>query len=240
MHRPPPPVWRHCNVTPASPEIHTLVAKPSAARQPGAVVTQPSSGQRTLGFLLCGSVLPHVFMPRFNATARRRFGGLAALCWLACAAQAQTTSSTPPPPSATTAGAVELRFAELFARPVGPKGLQPSAKLLALDGQRVRMVGYMVAAELPTPGSLVLTPLPASMGDEDEHLADDLPPQAVFVHLSGPAADQVLPNLAGLLRLQGTLSVGPQNEADGHVSTVRLLLDAPLSSALLASAPASP
>jgi hypothetical protein len=38
------------------------------------------------------------------------------------------------------------------------------------------------------------------------------------------------------LRLQGRLSVGPQDEADGHVSTVRLLLDAE-SSAQLARLP---
>lgn len=133
-------------------------------------------------------------------------------------------------------GVAELRFADLFARPVGPKGLAPSARLLALQGQTVRMVGYMAAAELPMPGCLVLTPLPTSLGDEDEHLADDLPPQAVFVHLSGTAAEKLLPNHAGLLRLQGLLQVGPLEEADGHVSTVRLWLDAEHSARLLAPA----
>jgi len=156
---------------------------------------------------------------------------LVALCGAACAVQAQTNAS----PAAT-----ELRFGEFFARPVGPRGLTPSTKLLALDGQTVRMVGYMAAAELPTPGLLVLTPLPSSLGDEDESLADDLPPQVVFVHLSGAAAAQTLANRAGLLRLQGRLSVGPQEEADGHVSTVRLLLDAEASAQLLSATPATP
>lgn len=133
----------------------------------------------------------------------------------------------------------ELRFGEMFARPVGPRGLQPSAKLLALNGQTVRMLGYMAAAELPMAGRLILTPLPATLGDEDEHLADDLPAHAVFVHLSGPAADQAVPNHAGLVRLQGLLSVGPQNEADGHVSTVRLVLDSERSAQLLSATPSA-
>lgn len=142
--------------------------------------------------------------------------------------------------AATPEPVAELRFGELFAQPVGPRGLAPSAKLLSLNGRAVRMLGYMAAAEQPTAGVLVLIPLPASLGDEDEHLADDLPAHAVFVHLSGPAATRPVPNHAGLIRLQGQLSVGPRNEADGHVSTVRLLLDAEQSAALLRLAPPVP
>lgn len=130
----------------------------------------------------------------------------------------------------------ELRFGEMFARPVGPRGLAPSERLLALNGQTVRLLGYMAATELPMVGRLILSPMPATLGDEDEHLADDLPANAVFVVLSGPAAGQTVPNHAGLIRLQGQLSVGPRNEADGHVSTVRLLLDAERSAALLQAA----
>jgi hypothetical protein len=161
---------------------------------------------------------------------------LASLGWLVCAAALAT------PPAGSPAGPqpTELRFGEMFASPVGPRGLQPSAKLLALNGQAVRMLGYMAATELPMMGRLILTPLPASLGDEDEHLADDLPATAVFVHLSGPAAGQTVPNRAGLIRLQGRLALGPQGEADGHVSTVRLLLDAEHSAQLLAGAPESP
>lgn len=134
----------------------------------------------------------------------------------------------------------ELRFGELFASPVGPRGLAPSAKLLALNGHTVHMLGYMAAAELPMAGRLILTPLPASLGDEDEHLADDLPATAVFVHLSGPAALQAVPDRKGLVRVQGRLSVGALAEPDGHVSTVRLLLDAEHSAALQPATPTSP
>ena len=140
-----------------------------------------------------------------------------------------------PPP----AGVAELRFSEMFQRPVGPKGLEPSARLLALDGLTVRLVGYMASAEVPMVGRLVLSPLPIALSDEDEPLADDLPAQAIFVHLSGPAAAHTLPNYSGLIQLQGQLSVGAREEPDGHLSSVRLLLDE-RTSQLLLPPPSSP
>ncbi len=140
----------------------------------------------------------------------------------------------PPPP----AGVAELRFSEMFQRPVGPQGLAPSARLLALDGRNVRLVGYMASAELPMAGRLILSPLPVALGDEDEPLADDLPAQAIFVHLSGPAAQHALPNYSGLIQLQGRLSVGARDEPNGHLSSVRLMLDEQTSQQLLP--PATP
>lgn len=123
--------------------------------------------------------------------------------------------------------ATDLGFAEMYRMPIGPRGLEPSAKLLSLDGQRVRLVGYMASTGAPVAGWLVLTPLPVSLGDEDESLSDDLPASVVFVHLSSDgAAQRRVPNLSGLLQLTGTLRLGAQQEPDGHVSAVRLLLDA--------------
>jgi hypothetical protein len=144
-------------------------------------------------------------------------------------AAVQVTGMLPAPP----AGVAELRFGDLFKRPVGPRGLEPTARLLALDGQTVRLVGYMADAALPMAGRLILAPQPTTLGDEDEALADDLPAQAVFVHLSGPAAQYTLPNYRGLIQLQGRLALGALDEPDGHRSAVRLLLDAQASSALL-------
>jgi hypothetical protein len=158
-----------------------------------------------------------------------------ALLLLGCAASASAFAQAPAVAEASTEAAAELRFGDMLAQPIGPRGLAPSARLLALQGKTVRLVGYMAAAELPMPGRLILTAWPATLGDEDEHLADDLPANAVFVHLSGPAAEQAVPNLAGLMRVQGQLQLGAHNEADGHVSTIRLLLDAEHSARLLAS-----
>lgn len=129
-------------------------------------------------------------------------------------------------------GVTDLKFSELFKMPVGPKGLEPSDKRTSLEGQRVRMVGYVANADELTPGMLILTPIPVVLGDEDEKLVDDLPPTAVFVHLSPAYAKQTTPNFAGLIQLTGRLEGGAKEEADGHVATTRLYLDDAESKAL--------
>ncbi|MQY51016.1 hypothetical protein [Rhodocyclus gracilis] len=134
------------------------------------------------------------------------------------------------------AGVASLKFGEFFAMPVGPLGLEPSARLLALNGKTVRLVGYMVREEEPTAGRFLFSPLPVVLGDEDESLSDDLPPSTVTVHVQG-AGTQTTPYIDGLLHLTGTLEVGAQEEADGRVSSVRLQLDAPLSRRLLRARP---
>ena len=130
--------------------------------------------------------------------------------------------------SSTSVAAVsDLKFREFYKMPVGPHGLQPTDKLMELNNKQVRMVGYMVKEENSTPGILILSPLPVELGDEDESLADDLPPTAVFVHLQ-QEAKQVIPYVSGLLQLTGQLSVGSEAEPDGRISSVRLLLDSEL------------
>ena len=130
-------------------------------------------------------------------------------------------SGTLPPPSV---GTTDLKFHEIFKLPVGPRGLEPSNKIIGLNGKQVRMVGYMANEEHPTPGLFILSPLPVNMGDEDESFADDLPASAVFVHM-GTANNNVVPYLPGLIKLTGVLQFGAQQEPDGRISTVRILLD---------------
>jgi hypothetical protein len=126
-----------------------------------------------------------------------------------------------PPPAA---GVTDLKFRELFKLPIGPRGLEPSEKLIGLNGKRVRMVGYMAKEEDSAAGMFILSPLPVTMGDEDESFADDLPASAVFVHMES-ASNALIPYLPGLIKLTGTLQFGAQQEGDGRVSMVRLLLD---------------
>lgn len=136
-------------------------------------------------------------------------------------------SELSPPPL----GVTDLKFRDFFKMPVGPGGLEPSAKLLGLNGKRVRIVGYMAQQESPSTGTFILSPIPVTMGDEDESFADDLPSSAIFVHLEGSSG--VVPFIPGLLKLTGVLNVGNQEETDGRVSSVRLLLDPALSQAIL-------
>ena len=128
---------------------------------------------------------------------------------------------------APTAGVSELKFSEFFVNPVGRQGLTFTDKLIKLDGQRVRMLGYMVRREIGLPGQFLFAALPVQLHDHDS--SDDLP--AALVHVSVPTCrDAAVPHAPGLMLLTGTLSVGPREEADGRMSVVRLALDPPAAS----------
>jgi hypothetical protein len=138
----------------------------------------------------------------------------------------------PPPP----VGVTNIKFGEFFRMPVGPLGLEPTEKLLSLNGQKIRLIGYVVREEEPIPGRFLFSPLPVSLGDEDESLADDLPPTTVFVHLQGVKEHRV-PYLNGLIQLTGKLEIGAKEEGGGRVSTLRLILDSRVSKQILAAKP---
>lgn len=134
--------------------------------------------------------------------------------------------------AAGTAGSVaysDLRFADFFKRPIGPRGLEASALLTAMNGRPVRMVGYMAHQDGDTavPGIFVLSPLPVTLGDEDESFADDLPASVLYVHIppGAPANTGKVAYIPGLLSVRGMLEIGAQPEADGRISFVRLQLD---------------
>ncbi|WP_374349551.1 hypothetical protein [Chitinimonas sp.] len=122
--------------------------------------------------------------------------------------------------------------------PIGPRGLEPSARLLALDGQRVSISGFMVNEERPVPGRLIFAPVPVMLAAEDEPQADDLPATAIYVHFPLMMAP---PQLAGRMRLSGHLRLAAHAEADGRVAQVQLELDpAPLAALLCPTIPATP
>ena len=135
----------------------------------------------------------------------------------------------------------ELKFRDFYKLPIGPRGLEPDPRLLALAGKRVRLVGYMARqdASLVIPGLLILVALPVTLGDEDESFADDLPAAAVYVHLAATALPAPIAFAPGLMALTGTLQVGPQPEPDGRWSFVRLQLDTDLAHASVAPEPRS-
>lgn len=144
-------------------------------------------------------------------------------------------------------GVEELKFSEFFKTPVGPKGLEITEQLKSMDGKRVRIVGYMVKEDptacnscvntadakkkrLPAwmeaivPGRMMLTPYPAAVSHSHYALADDLPPQTVFIEVPELIGEMV-PYTPGVLALTGTISVGNKNEMDNRISIVRLKLD---------------
>lgn len=135
---------------------------------------------------------------------------------LGVAIASQAAPPIPPLPK----GIAELKFNEFFATPVGPAGLVLSAKLKALHGARVRILGHMVQQEHAPEGAFLLTPIPVQLHDHDS--SDDLP--AACVRVIVPPGIEVS-HTPQLLLLTGALSVGNREESDGRISMVRLVLD---------------
>ena len=187
-----------------------------------------------MGLLLKPSIRIHLLFP-----------AVVLVTWLTCLDCAAdeleqhglgTGSVSPAPPlvSAISEASWEipsLNFRDFFKLPVGPRGLEPTEKLKSLGGRRIVIVGYMVRQSIPTNNFFVLSPLPVSLGDEDESLANDLPASVIFVHVQA-STGMPLAYFSGVLRVSGILSLGAYEESDGHVSSVRLHLDAESSRAL--------
>jgi hypothetical protein len=118
-----------------------------------------------------------------------------------------------------------LGWRDFFTLPIGPRGLEPTDKLLSLRNQRVRVQGYMAREEEPVPGLFMLTPMPVTMAELADGPADYLPATTLFVHLTGAYAQQMLGYRPGIWTLTGLLRLGVQHEPNGRVSYVRLILD---------------
>jgi len=122
---------------------------------------------------------------------------------------------------AQSSRAEPLAFGELFES--SPRELKPTAKLLGLDGKRVKMVGYMAQLEEPTSGAFYLTPRPIVCGEGGAGTGD-LPPEVVRVVVRSRRGKPVA-FIPGPLEVTGILEVGNRAEEDGSVSAIRLVLD---------------
>ncbi len=132
-------------------------------------------------------------------------------------------------------GVAELKFGDFFHTPVGPKGLELTTKIQALEGRRVRIMGFMVREEVekddhqntdeqPVRGRFMLGPLPTTVSVSHYGLCDDLPPQTLFVTVP-EFQDRSLAYTRGPMLLTGVLSLGNRVEPDGRIGSVRLTLD---------------
>jgi len=129
-------------------------------------------------------------------------------------------------PAAPREAAPPMRFAELLED--GPAGPMLSQKARKMDGHRVRMVGYMAHLEEGPRDGFYLSPTPVH-GDEMGAGTGDLPISAVRVHLH--PVPRVLPAVEGLVAVEGRFELGAKEDADGHVSHLRLFVDAPFTPA---------
>jgi hypothetical protein len=137
---------------------------------------------------------------------------------------------------AAGAEATPLSFQEMFES--SPRELVPTAKLLSLQGKRVRLVGHMARMESPPSGAFYLAPHPVFC-DEAGGGTADLPPEAVRVVVRS-AKGQVIPWVPRALEVTGTLELGPFADEEGRVSSLRLVLDRPQDLPRSHRRPASP
>ena len=127
--------------------------------------------------------------------------------------------------NAALQGATELSFREFYKLPIGPNGLEPTAKLLSLKDKRVHLQGFMVKAEEPVAGIFMVTLVPVNIPEKEDGPSDDLPGATVFVHMPLEDSAKILAFRPGAWDLVGTLQLGAMDESNGRISYVRLLLD---------------
>ena len=115
--------------------------------------------------------------------------------------------------------------------------LEPSAKLKAAAGTRVRLRGYVAELEMPPKGGFWLCPAPVE-GDESGGGTADLPPESVFVIVrSSPAP--IFRATKRPVEVTGTLQLGPQALPDGTMTRLRLVLDRAAPKAFLPARPSA-
>lgn len=160
----------------------------------------------------------------------------------------RATSKVPllPPRPPLPDGVADLSFEDFYKMPIGPRGMEFTDKIKALNGKRVRLAGFQVvemvgvcnsepnagspvrraraSLEASVPGRLLLGPTPESVNVNHYGLCEDLPPQIVAVTVS-ELFGQIVPQHPGPLLLTGVLDLGNRQEPDGRISAIRLALD---------------
>jgi hypothetical protein len=128
----------------------------------------------------------------------------------------------PRPPVAFTS-IPKVEFSDFYA--FGPRGPALTPEILALDGKRVTLTGFMVQMESPPRGGFYLAPYPAFC-DESGAGRGGLPPPSVLVLPQG-ARGKEIGFVDGALETSGILDLGNKSAEDGEAATVRLSLEGP-------------
>jgi len=131
--------------------------------------------------------------------------------------------------------AQDLAFREFFDPT--PRELRPSARLLSLEGRRVRLAGFMARSEEPPSGGFFLCAFPVVATEAGGGTAD-LPPETVFVVVPS-AAGRAVPWTPHPVAVEGVLALGSRAGEDGQVSSIRVVLDGPLPDQAGAGPPAA-
>jgi hypothetical protein len=163
---------------------------------------------------------------------RNRGPCLASLLLLSCSCASASPSpqvrlSTPTvlPHTVQARPELTLTFSDIFVAESRTPELSP--KLISAAGKRVRMVGFMAHMDEPPSGAFYLTSRPVSC-DEMGAGTGDLPIDSIRVNVV-PAPKEVT-FVPGPIEVTGVLELGRQEEPDGAVSHIRLVLALPSTS----------
>jgi len=127
-------------------------------------------------------------------------------------------------PNAYATDAPILNFGDLLQQPIGPQGLVIAPTAKRMQGQSVRMRGFMVKSEEDAIGQFYFAPVPIQMSEHADGPANDLPASTVLVRLDSSQANWAIPHKAGPIVLEGTLQLGRHEDSDGIVSWFQLQL----------------
>ena len=116
----------------------------------------------------------------------------------------------------------QITFRDFFNFPIGSKGMEFSKKVISLVGQKVVIDGYMVKSDSLHKGQFLLTPNPMEINEEDDGPANDLPVHTILVKLDEKQSDLLLAQRDGLLRIEGRLELGREEDEEGQVSWIRI------------------
>jgi hypothetical protein len=126
-------------------------------------------------------------------------------------------------PRAAPAEVHPLDLRALYVEEGGRLALAPA--VTALSGQRVRVQGFMVQMEESPRGEFYLATHPVEQ-DESGGGTADIPAASVLVRVPELAAEQI-PWRPNAVEVVGTLEVGREEDAEGRVSTLRVILAGP-------------
>ena len=178
-----------------------------------------SVGNTALALVVVVGLLGLLLLLAYGLAAWRRGGGTHALAPAAL-------GTSPPARSAEASRAFDasdgvLLFTELY-KGGSSRGLVFSDKLVALNGKRVMMTGFMAPPLKPALDFFVLTRMPLSLCPfcaSDAEWPEDI----VFVRM--PQGRTIQPTSA-TVRVTGQLDIGTKtDEATGFVSLVRIAAD---------------
>ena len=161
---------------------------------------------------------------------RNRIPCFASLLLVSCASaspspEVRLATTTVQPHAVPARSDLTLAFSDIFVAESRPPALSPT--LLSAAGKRVRMVGFMAHMDQPPTGAFYLTSRPVSC-DEMGAGTGDLPIDSIRVNVV-PAPKEVT-FVPGPIEVTGLLELGRQEEPDGAVSHIRLVLALPANS----------